>query len=139
MTVMGFVHLNVLVHVLGLHVVCVSVSVCVCPATSLLMLWTAASRGRRPGRHLAGGSMGRLHTTTKKIRMVSFVQTVFYRSFVRLLNIMSPCESINLVGVGALILVCELGRLLPGNVSQTYERWGERQRYADLKSPHWKP
>ena len=41
---------------------------------------------------------------------------------------MWDCGSIKLVGVGALILVCELGRLLPGKVSHSEVRDGERDR-----------
>jgi hypothetical protein len=67
----------------------------------------------RAGQHLAGGGTGRLH---KKNR------PVFYRSFSHhVYDIMSPCgtyESVNLVGVGALVLVCELGR----SPTQKYKR-----------------
>ena len=48
---------------------------------------------------------------------------------------MWDCGSINLVGVGALIVVCELCRLLPGKAFQSEVPDGEEGH----RSPHWKP
>lgn len=77
-------------------------------------------RGSRPERHLAMGGTGRPHKN--KIAVVTFVRSVFHRSFSRHVIIIAQCGSIHLVGEGALILVCELGRLLPETVFHTEVR-----------------
>ena len=65
----------------------------------------------------------------KKNVMVTFAISVFYRSFAHHLNdIMSSCGPINFVGVGALIVVCDLGRLLLGKVSHSKVGDGEGGR-----------
>ena len=82
--------------------------------------------GSRPGRHLDRGSTGRPHKIFWNgdicaIGFLSIICTSRQGYNVTVLD----CGSINLVRVGVLILVCELGRLLPGKVSHSEVRDGE--------------
>lgn len=75
------------------------------------MTWAVGQGGILRARHGASAH--------KNSDVFATFTTVFYPLHV---NIMRLCMTFNLVGVGALILVCERGRLLPGKVSHSEVR-----------------